>query len=110
MKLNPMQIQRAGWWLMNRAPSLRCPGCGANDWHVDENVYLLASPPVEPVKGITVARNVGQLNVPPPATVSPCITVVCAHCANVQLFGAKAMGLFGPAPDPEKVNDGSKGT
>lgn len=101
MRLTDEQMQRAGDWLTAKATQLHCPACGGNDWSLNENVFLLLSPPA-PEKRVQIARGIGQAQEPPQPIMSPVLTLVCGGCCYVALFEARPMGLLSP-PAKEAV-------
>lgn len=103
MRLSKVQMERAAAHLTEHAAGLKCPGCGGNDWSIDEFLFMLVSPPAAIEPGIQVAAAIGRPQAPQPVF-SPMITAVCASCFCVVLFAANAMGLLQPAPPPEVWN------
>ena len=92
------QREAAKAWLREKVKS-PCPHCGGESFGVGE--YLVAPMQLHLVES-------GVESVAFGGKIYPCVPVVCANCANLQLYNAVAMGIVTSGNEPSKPEGNDK--
>ena len=79
MKLQEDKKQRISSWLAAKAPDLKCPACGVDDWSIGD--YLLGVPTVSLITSI-------HGDVRSDSVLFRVVQTICNNCGYVMFFDA----------------------